>query len=240
MSNPEDTNAAIWKTESIIKEWVAKASERERQRIAHWQTMADLLPFEPNDTFTFLDLGAGTGSAARVVLDTYPNSNAVLVEFSQPMMSEGAKALESYADRFSYVEFDMLAGTWPEEIPSDLDAVITSLCIHHIPDSRKQSLFVEIRDHLAPGGWYFNYDPITTPDSEVEAVWQHTNDRADPEAEFKRTHRNQDERARHENHVRYMIPLDQQLGYFRAAGFSAVDVYWKYLENVIYGGRRAS
>ena len=134
----------------------------------------------------------------------------------------------------------MLAGIWPDEIPADFDAVITSLCIHHMPDTRKQSLFVEIRDHLVPGGWYFNYDPITTTDSEVEAVWQHTNDRGDPEAEFKRTHRTHDEQARHENHVRYMIPLEEQLGYFRAAGFSAVDVYWKYLENVIYGGRRPS
>jgi len=35
-----------------------------------------------------------------------------------------------------------------------------------------------------------------------------------------------------------MIPLDQQLGYLRSAGFEGIDVYWKQLENVIYGGRR--
>jgi hypothetical protein len=134
----------------------------------------------------------------------------------------------------------MLAGEWPDAIPGDLDAVITSLCIHHMPDDRKQSLFVEILEHLVPGGWYFNYDPVTTTDPSIEAVWQHTNDRGDPDASVKRAHRNPDEQARFENHVRYMIPLDQQLGYFRAAGFEGVDVYWKYLENVIYGGRRPS
>ena len=154
------------------------------------------------------------------------------------MITEGSKALDSYGDRFRYVEFDMLQGVWPEEIPTEFDAVITSLCIHHMPDERKQHLFVEILDHLVPGGWYFNYDPVTTKDEGVESVWQHTNDRGDFEAEYKRAHRNHTEQARFENHVRYMIPLDQQLDYFRSAGFEAVDVYWKHLENVIYGGRR--
>jgi len=38
--------------------------------------------------------------------------------------------------------------------------------------------------------------------------------------------------------VRYMIPLGRQLGYLRSAGFEGIDVYWKQLGNVIYGGRR--
>jgi hypothetical protein len=33
-----------------------------------------------------------------------------------------------------------------------------------------------------------------------------------------------------------MIPLEQQLGYLRSAGFQGIDVYWKQLENAIYGG----
>jgi tRNA (cmo5U34)-methyltransferase len=44
--------------------------------------------------------------------------------------------------------------------------------------------------------------------------------------------------ARWENHIRYVIPLDRQLGYLREAGFAGIDVYWKKLENVIYGGYR--
>jgi SAM-dependent methyltransferase len=238
MTDSADTNAAIWKSDEVIKAWSAKANEREAARIGHWQTMAKLLPFEESEEFTFLDLGAGMGSASRVVLDLYPRSSAVLAEFSPQMMAEGSRSLATYADRFRYEEFDMLVGAWPEEIPKDLDAVITSLCIHHMPDDRKQGLFAEIFEHLTPGGWYFNYDPVTTSDPVVKATWQHTNDRDDPEAEHKRTHRTDQERARYENHTRYMIPLDRQLDFFRAAGFEGIDVYWKDLENVIYGGRR--
>jgi hypothetical protein len=64
------------------------------------------------------------------------------------------------------------------------------------------------------------------------------NDIADPEMAHKRLHRTPQEQARFENHVQYMIPLSPQLDYLRAAGFQGVDVYWKHLENVIYGGCR--
>jgi hypothetical protein len=69
MIDSTDTNAAIWKSDEIIKEWAAKAKERERARIGHWQTMAKLLPFGGSDAFAFLDFGAGMGAAARTVLD---------------------------------------------------------------------------------------------------------------------------------------------------------------------------
>ena len=238
MTDNTDTNAAIWKSDEVIKQWAARANARGRQRIGHWQIMAEILPFEPSDEFTFLDLGAGMGAAAKVLLELYPKSNAVLAEFSPQMIAEGTRDLEDYSGRFRYVEFDMLAGAWPAEIPDHLDAVITSLCIHHMPDDRKQGLFSEIYERLAPGAWYVNYDPVTSTDPIVEATWQHANDRGDPEAEEKRRNRTELEQARFENHVRYMIPLDQQLAYFRAAGFEGVDVYWKNLENVVYAGRR--
>ncbi|MEO6887336.1 MAG: class I SAM-dependent methyltransferase, partial [Jatrophihabitantaceae bacterium] len=140
--------------------------------------------------------------------------------------------------RYRYVEFDMLQGPWPEQIPEALDAIVTSLCVHHLPDDRKQSLFGEILDRLKPGGWYLNYDPVIAEDPDVEATWQRVNDRLDPEAAHKRQHRSSQEQARHENHVRYMIPLARQVDYLRSAGFVGVDVYWKHLENVIYGGSR--
>ncbi len=238
MSEASDTNEAIWKSDGIVADWAAKASERDRERSPHWRVMSELLPFDADDDFLFLDLGAGTGAAARTVLTMYPSCSAVLADFSPQMMEEGERALEGFAGRFRYVEFDMHSGTWPEAIPTALDAVVTSLCIHHMPDERKQGLFREIYEHLIPGGWYLNYDAVTSGNEIVAAAWQHTADRRDPDAATKREHRTAAEQARWENHVRYMIPLEPQLEYLRAASFEGIDVYWKNLENVIYGGRR--
>jgi tRNA (cmo5U34)-methyltransferase len=116
--------------------------------------------------------------------------------------------------------------------------VVTSMCVHHLPDERKQGLFAEILGHLAPGGWYLNYDPVSTSDPVVQAAWERVGDLDDPEAAARRLHRTPEQQARYDNHVRYIIPLAQQLEYLRSAGFRGIDVYWKRLENVIYGGVR--
>ena len=238
MEQSTDTNADIWKSEEGVQNWTAKTAEREQKRAAHWRFLGELLPFDEQDAFTFLDLGAGTGAAARGILDLHPRSTAILTDFSAQMMSEGQREMEDYEGRFQYVEFDMSTSSWPAAIPATLDAVVTSMCIHHLPDDRKQGLFAEIFAHLAPGGWYVNYDPVSSADPVVEATWERVNDRDDPEAAGKRLHRSPQEQHRFENHTRYVIPLAQQLDYLRSAGFQGVDVYWKHLENVIYAGRR--
>jgi len=233
-----DTNAAIWQSPEIIRNWAAEAERQEPKRAAHRRLMALLLPFGEQEAFTFLDLGAGTGAASRAILAHHPASTAILADFSAEMMRAGERDMRPFAGRYRHVEFDMLAGEWPETIPAALDAVVTSMCVHHLPDERKQGLFAEIFERLVPGGWYLNYDPVRAEDPVVEAAWERTSDLDDPETASRRRHRTPEEQARWENHVRYIIPLAQQLGYLRSAGFQGIDVYWKQLDNVIYGGRR--
>ena len=238
MNQPADTNAAIWRSEEVVRTFAAQAEKREPNRAAQRQLMALLLPFGEQEPFTFLDLGAGTGAASRAILGLHPRSTAVLADFSAEMMAAGEREMQPFAGRYRYVEFDMSTGQWPAAIPAALDAVVTSMCVHHLPDERKQGLFAEIFDHLVPGGWYLNYDPVRAEDPLVEAAWQRVSDLEDPEAASERLHRTHQEQARWHNHVRYIIPLARQLDYLRSAGFTGIDVYWKRLENVIYGGCR--
>jgi tRNA (cmo5U34)-methyltransferase len=235
----EDTNAAVWKSEIGVSYWKSRENDHAGRDAERRALMAELLPFAVDQPFTFVDLGAGTGAAARVVLDHYHAAHAILADYSPQMMAQGAVDLEPYAGRYAYVEFDLSApGDWPEGIPGQVDAVVSSLAVHHLNDTRKRSLFGEIRAHLAPGGWYLNYDPVLPPDPVVEEAWLRAGDRRDRSAAHKRQHRTPEEQFRYENHVRYMIPLDPQVGFLRAAGFEGVDVFWKELDYVIYGGRR--
>ena len=233
-----DTNAEIWKSDRGISYWKATEEDRERRRAEPRRIVAELLPFGEHEEFTFVDLGAGTGAAARTVLDHYPGATAVLADYSPQMMQEGSRALADYVGRYRYVEFDLSIGRWPAEIPDPVDAVITSMAVHHLPDPRKRQLFAEVLARLAPGGWFLNLDPVTADDPVVEATWQRANDRENPADIQKRAHRTPEEQHRYENHVRYMSPLPRQLEYLRDAGFEAIDVYWKRLDFVIFGGRR--
>lgn len=231
-------NEAIWKSDRGMSYWISMAEDRERRRSEQRRLMAELLSFADDAEFTVVDLGAGTGAAARAVLDRYPGAAAILAEYSPQMIAEGSRALDAYFDRFSYVEFDLATGPWPTEIPDEVDAVISSMCVHHLPDVRKQQLFGEVLARLAPGGWFLNLDPVTADDPEVEATWKRANDRLDPAEAAKHAHRGPEEQRRYDNHVRYMSPLSRQLDFLRSTGFEAIDVYWKHLDYVIYGGRR--
>jgi len=238
MPDTTDTNEAIWKSEAAISHWVSTAEDRERRRADERRLMAELLPFDDDQEFTLVDLGAGTGAAAQVVLDLYPGAQAILADYSLQMMEQGRKDLARLEDRFVYVEFDLSRGPWPSAIPGEVDAVISSLCVHHLPDERKGTLFTEIFDHLTAGGWYLNYDPVAADSPVVEAAWMRAGDRQDPEAAARRQHRTPEEQARWDNHVRYISPLTPQLALLEEAGFEGVDVYWKQLDHAIFGGRR--
>jgi tRNA (cmo5U34)-methyltransferase len=242
MSQPEqtseDTNAAIWQSEDIVTHWAAEAAYRERLHAPRQRFMAELLPFADDAEFTVLDLGAGAGALSRAILERYPRSTAILADFSDQMMGAGARDLQPFADRYRYVTFDMTTSDWPGEIPGTLDAIVSSLSVHHLPDERKQTLFTEIVSRLVPGGWSLNYDPVSTGDPVIEATWQRVREHGNPEMTRRRMHPTPEEHAHWQNHIRYIIPLDQLLSYLRDAGFQGIDAYYKRLEWVVYGGRR--
>src|SRR5260370_14021244 len=236
MDQSTDPNVAIWQSDEVVHTWVAEAKRHARNGAAQRRFMAVLLPFGEQEAFTFLDLGAGTGAASRALLDRHPRSTAILADFSSQMMAAGESEMEPFAGRYRYVEFNMTTGEWPAAIPAALDAVVTSMSVHHLTDERKQGLFAEIFARLVPGGWYLNYDPVRTDDPLVEATWQRVNGHEDPDAASRRLHRTPQEPARNQNHVRSIIPRDHPLEYLPSAGFRGIDVYWKQLDYVIYGG----
>jgi len=236
MADQTDTNAAIWKSEEVARTFAQLSEQREQRRREQLTLLARLLPFTPDDAFTFVDLGAGTGAASRAILEEYPRANAILAEYSPQMAAEGKRAMEKYDGRYRYVEFDMLSPDWSQI--GQADAMVSALSIHHLPDERKRGIFKEVLAHLRPGGWYVNFDPVKAPDAELESIWERVNDRYEPNAPYERTHMTPQQHARHENHVRYMIPLAPQLEWLRETGFTNVDVFWKRLDWVIYGGSK--
>src|SRR5436190_16815191 len=118
MTEQADTNAAIWKSEEVARSFAAQSAQRDRERAEQLTFVARLLPFSSSDVFTFVDLGAGTGTAARAVLTEYQRATALLAEYSPQMAAEGEKMMTDFAGRFRYVELDLTTGQWPPEIPT--------------------------------------------------------------------------------------------------------------------------
>src|SRR5579859_1157246 len=99
MPDTEDTNAAVWKSDIGVSFWKSTQADRERRRAGQRTLLAELLPFAADERFTVVDLGAGTGAAARIILDHYPAAHAVLADFSPQMMAQGEVELKPYEGR---------------------------------------------------------------------------------------------------------------------------------------------
>ena len=65
----------------------------------------------------FLDLGAGGGAFAELVMGTHPQSTGVLVDFSEPMVAAAKQRLTAHAGRWEYVFADLSDRSWGRALP---------------------------------------------------------------------------------------------------------------------------
>jgi SAM-dependent methyltransferase len=112
----------------------------------------------------FCDLGAGDGGFAELVMDAFPQSTGVLVDFSEPMLAAAQQRLAGKEDRWEIVRGDLSTPRWRDGLPpgGEYDAVVSRLAIHHLPDERKRELYGEAFELLAPGGLFLNWEHIET------------------------------------------------------------------------------
>jgi tRNA (cmo5U34)-methyltransferase len=185
-----------------------------------------------------LDIGCGAGAMSELVLDSVPGSEAVLVDFSEPMLERAAAALAGHAGRWQAVRGDLNDPGWRDVLPTGrYDAIISGLAIHHLPSERKRTLFAELLELLEPGGMFVNMDFVAI-DGPLRGLFD----------EEMLAAAVRDDRERGGTHPEHELDLDDdddrpdtiedQLRWLRDAGFEHVEVHFKWAEAAIYGGAR--
>ena len=110
----------------------------------------------------FLDIGSGDGASSGLLRSVYPEAEAVLVDFSEPMLERAGRAR-------------LGAGGWTAvttaisrrpaggrgSLRGRYDAAISSYAIHHLTSERKRALFAELFALLEPGAMFVNMDVVT-------------------------------------------------------------------------------
>jgi tRNA (cmo5U34)-methyltransferase len=111
-----------------------------------------------------LDLGGGTGSTSRAVLDARPAARVVLVDENPTMLDVAREFLPAAS-----VERTIVADLADPLPDGPFDLIVSALAVHHLDGAQKRALFASVRDRLAPGGRFALAD-VVVPVDPADAV----------------------------------------------------------------------
>ena len=171
-----------------------------------------LLDQIPVHTRRVLDLGTGDGRLLALVKVNRPHVEGVALDFSEPMLNQAKKRFAQ--DKHVTILKHDFSFSLPAEQIGHFDAVVSSLAIHHLADSRKKQLYKEIFDVLNPKGVFCNLEHVSSSTKNLHlkflAATGFTPQTEDPSNK--------------------LLNVETQLQWLKQIGFTDVDCYWKWLE----------
>jgi tRNA (cmo5U34)-methyltransferase len=187
----------------------------------------------PHKPARFLDIGAGDGAMTELIRSVLPAAQALLVDFSEPMLARAEARLGEPQGRWQALSRDLSRPGWLQGLePASFGAAVSSFAIHHLQAERKRELFAEIFTLLEPGGMFVNMDVVTI-DGPLAGLFDEQ--MAANDAAY----------ADHAGEDHVPLPDDgsedrpdsaeSQLGWLREAGFADAELHFKWAEGAIFG-----
>ncbi len=208
-------------------------------------TVLTLLPFTPADKFRAVEIGSGSGTLSHALLDCFPEATLVALDGSESMRSHATTRLSSFGDRFSVQAFELGASDWHPSLDS-ADAVVSSLCIHHLSGEDKRRLYAAISQRISPRGALVIADLVEPQRPQGREVFAAGWDRAVKESAAGRSGALFERFVTEEwNYYRFPDASDQpsslidQLTWLKQAGFEVVDCFWLQAGHAIFGGYKS-
>jgi tRNA (cmo5U34)-methyltransferase len=195
-----------------------------------------------------VELCCGEGLLAEALCARFPSATVHAWDGSAKMLETTANRLARFEGRFETREFDLAAVDW-RRFPWPVQAVVSSLAVHHLDGAGKKALFADMAAALAPGGMLIIAD-LVEPESEAgRAVYARAWDQAVRARSLELdgglgawAH------FRDDNWNYYADPnpdpvdqpsaLHAQLGWLADAGLEAIDVHWLVAGHAIFSGRK--
>ncbi|NEQ43140.1 MAG: class I SAM-dependent methyltransferase [Leptolyngbya sp. SIOISBB] len=194
---------------------------------------------------TLVDLGCGDGILGRYLLNRFPTAQGIFADFSEPMLA-AVRQKVSDIPQATVVTADFGQPDWGASVATHgpIDVVVSGFAIHHQPDDRKQAIYAEIYDLLAPGGIFLNLEHVASATAAGEALFDdffvdhlHAHHvKADPHV--KRDAIAQKYYNRPDKVENILAPVESQCQWLRAIGYRDVDCFFKTFELALLGGRK--
>lgn len=190
------------------------------------------IPYQKNQVFNILDLGAGTGLFSALIRNAFPKANLTLTDISEEMLSIAKKRFSS-DKKTNYVTHDYIA----EDIHGNFDVVVSALSLHHSTESELGGVFGKIFECLNVGGIFINADQILGRTREIEIQYE----KSWLEQAISKGCTNTEisvalERMKSDK----TLPLSTQLNLLEHAGFEHVNCWYQHYRYAVYSGLKTS
>jgi tRNA (cmo5U34)-methyltransferase len=201
------------------------------------------IPYGTTDAFRIVDIGAGEGRLDAAVLESFPRATLLALDGSESMRTLAARKLEQFGSRAKVRPFELAALDW-WDLMHGADVVVSSLCLHHLNDAKKQYLFRAVADRISLRGAFIVADLVEPQQPIICRLfadqWDAAAraqaaaiDAADAFDEFE---------TQRWNHFRFPDAADQpsplffQLMWLKHAGFAIADCVWAMAGHVVFAG----
>jgi len=174
--------------------------------------LVELIPFDADDAFEFVDLGCGTAEPSKRVLEHFRRATGTCIDSEPAMLALARRKLTPYSDRIEVREADL---THCDIQPCDL--VFSAKTMHHVPPAGLPELFARVAGALRPSGCFVLYDAMSVGPCWGARVRQQA-------AHFRQRHR-QDAVA---SGVATQQEIDARVEYKRAMKAAGQDVEYEH------------
>ena len=188
---PDEPTPKAWPASGDWSGWAAAWEarmraffpKRQESIAAMLEVMAELLPDGPR---RLLDLGAGTGSLTRVLLDRFPEATVVALDLDPVLMTIGRKTLGDGGGRLTWSQADLREPDWAEQLErgagSSFDAVATLATLHHFNARELASIYRGLARLVRPGGLVLNAEGLAagSPRSRLAQTFDEARRRGSP------------------------------------------------------------
>ena len=217
------------------------------------EVLADLLPAGP---WRLLDLGAGTGSLSKALLDRFPQATIVALDLDPVLMRIGQGALGDGGGRLTWRQVDLRAPNWIDHVNAaasapSFDAVVSLATLHHFSARERASIYADLARIVRPDGLVLNAEGLAagSPGTRLARQFDEARRRNSPPADgwweaigadpafadaveererLRDRMRGAGEHSSGEAHCRAL----------RRAGFAEAAVAWRHLDEALVVGMR--
>ena len=247
---PQNFDFQHWcaRWDKMQEKYLVKRNER-------FNVISQLINSTQDKVEYILDIGCGTGSLMLNMLESFPKTKVIGIDFDPTILILAKGRLDKYKERSKIVFADIRDNSWVELIENPLNAIVSATALHWLNPKQLKLFYKQIIGLLRSNGIFLNADHVSSAYPLIQKTWEENRDKmrkeeydnfADDWNSFwkafgKALSGNIDEINKRviggwEGGIEDGLPLQWHFEKLKDCGFSYVDCFWRCDCDAIYGG----